>query len=258
MTSQLVEIKTDQELAIMDEAATACLSILADVHRTLRSGISTYDLDEYIGQLMAHYGVTSSFMGYTAGGDLPFQGRACLCVNNEVFHAPPSRTKILKPGDLLTVDLGVHHRGFHADCADTFLVESTDPVKQQLIDIAKEACHAMAAKCSPLYTTKDLTQAGSDVISKYGLFPTPNYGGHGLGREVHQPPFVANCMHQATACQLTPNMVLCLEPSVQQTPLAPSILEDKWTVALPNNYLSAHYERAVVITPTGGRILGQI
>lgn len=238
----------------MREAARINLHIVHRAQQLVSPGMTTQDIDDAIGQMVADYKVEPAFLNYQVEPSKPaFWGHACLCVNNEVFHAPPSG-RIIKMGDMVTIDMGVKYKGLCADSAETFVVGQPTDLQNRLIQTAQNALYAVLPVCKPGESTRTLTHTIHRVIEQAGFYPTAAYGGHGIGTTVHQAPYVANSRETATDCELVPGMVLCLEPSVQSTPEHPFVDKDQWTVKISTG-ISAHYERMVAVTSQGGLIL---
>lgn len=256
MLSQLVEIKSIEEVELMRQGAALTLGIISRVRNQIRVGQSTQDLDNLINQYIHEAGSTPAFLNYTTKtSKSPFPSHACLCVDEEVFHAPGSPNKKIAKGNLVTIDLGLTYRGFYADCADTMLIGDSNPQKLRLIQTCAEAIHNALPFCVPGGSTKEVTKAIENTIRQAGFFPAIAYGGHGIGTTLHMAPYVSNSSTHMIDCELAENMVLCLEPAVLTAHCNLQIADDGWTVTAPPGVLSAHVERMVQIRPEGGLIL---
>lgn len=254
--SELIELKTPQEIETMKRGAQIALSIISEVKHQVRVGMSTAAIDFLIGALIQKNQCTPAFLNYQPNQTQPpFPSNACLCTNSEVFHAPGSLTKILQKGDLLTIDLGLVYGGLYADVAETLLLGDSSAKKLHLIDTCRQAINAALPYCVPGLGTKAITRAIEQTIKKAGLHAVPSFGGHSIGSALHMNPYISNTMNQAEDCELVEGMILCLEPACSLYPEATKIQSDGWTASLSPNNLSAHHEREVLITLGGGKIL---
>lgn len=255
--SQHIELKCPEEIKIMDQGARIALGILTTVASKLKTGLSTQDVDNLIKQEVEKHQVKPAFLDYKIDNSSSgFPSYACLSLNEEVFHTPASSSKILNPGDLLTMDFGIIYKDLYADVANTYCLGNPSPEKRRLIATPYNAILAALPYCKPGCTTKDLTKVMEALILKEGFYPVPNFGGHGIGTSLHMPPFIANVSQQATNCDLTPGMVICIEPAVSMYAEDPQTASDNWTVVLRKGNLSSHSERMIEVTSEGGRILG--
>lgn len=253
MLSQLIEIKTPQEIEIMKKGAEINLGIIKKALGSIRVGMSTKALDDIIATCLKEADCGSAFWDYKLDPNKPgFQGNACTCINNEVFHAPPSATRFIQNGDLVTIDMGLVYRNLYADCAETVCIGKATPQKQRLIEACKAAFQAALPLGIPGGNIKNLSLAIDQVIRNYGFHPVEGYGGHGIGTQLHMVPFISNSNKNLIDCELVPGMVLAIEPACSLMPEKCVITSDGWTVAMSPNNLSSHYERMVVVTEGGG------
>lgn len=254
--SKLVELKSPSEIAIMKEASTINLQIINEAKAQIKVGMSTQDLDTIIGNLISKYKVLPAFLNYQPDPNKPsFSGNACICVNEEVFHATPNSAKIIKSGDMITIDMGIKHKGFFADSADTFVIGHCTDTQLKLIQAAKEAFNRAVPLCSIGNSTEHITRAIDMTIRSYGFHPVPGYGGHGVGSSLHMSPFIGNTISESVDCELCEGTILCLEPACSIYAERPQVGPDKWTVELSPTNLSSHYERMVQVGPGGGIVL---
>lgn len=255
MTSKFVELKRPKEIEIMKEGAKITLNIIAKTRERVKIGMTTAEVDNIIGKYIKEANCEPAFLGYkTKSSQSPFPSNACLCLNNEIFHSPASN-KIIKFGDLLTIDLGLKYKGLFSDCAMTFVIGEINDRKNRLIDACGKAIEHSLSYCVPGNTTNDITKAIDLTVRDYGYVPAESYGGHSIGSQMHMVPYVSNSKSQSIECELAEGMVLCLEPSALEKQCTLTIGLDGWTVFAPENILSAHVERMVEITKTGGIIL---
>lgn len=256
MLSSLIEVKTLEEIEIMKQGAALTLDIISKVRDQIRVGHSTQHLDSLVKKYLQEASCTPAFFGYSPPGcRIPYPSYACFCINEEVFHAPSSLTKIVNKGDLVTIDLGLRYGGLYADCANTMLIGDSSAEKLALIRTCADAIQAALPFCVPGGNIRCVTKAIDSTIRKAGFFPVEDHGGHGIGSSLHQSPFISNSTKLLLDCELTENMVLCIEPACSQQNEPPQTSTDGWTVHLSANNLSAHVERMVRVVLGKGQIL---
>lgn len=256
MISTLIEIKTPQEIDIMREASRINLDIINKTIQHIKVGMSTQDLDNLVKQFIKEAQVEPAFLNYQPEkAACPFPSYACICINNEVFHSPSNPNKLIKKGDLVTIDLGIKYKGFYADEADTVLIGDSTPFKLKLIEACKVALHSVLPLCVPGRNLTDVTLTIDKTVRSYGFFPVQSYGGHQVGTSLHMAPYVSNHRRNITDFELCEGMVLAMEPAALQQDVPLTIGPDGWTISAPLGVLSAHYEREIIITPKGGVIL---
>lgn len=256
MLSSLIEIKSPEEIEVMREGARLTLDIISTVRDQIRVGMSTAQVDQLIEKEIKARNTTAAFLNYQPDPNrAAFPGHACLCLNNEVFHGIGKSERTISKGDLLTIDMGLLHKGLYSDCADTFLIGDTNTDKLRLIRTCKDAIKNALPLCVPGGNIQEITKSIDKTIRKAGFFPAENYGGHSIGSSLHMAPFISNSMSKSTDLELPENLVICLEPAVLTASCGLATLEDYWTVAAPAHILSAHVERMVQIRPGCGEIL---
>lgn len=256
MLSSLIEIKTPEEIEVMHQGARITLGIITRLKGDIRVGMSTHALDQLVKKYIAEAQCGPAFKGYQPpGAPIPYPSYACWSLNEEVFHSPASFTRFVQKGDLVKIDLGLKYGGLYADCADTLVLGDSTAEKLALIRACSDAIHAALPFCVPGGNTRLVTKAIDSTIRKAGFFPAASYGGHSLGTSLHMAPHISNDLGHTTSCELPNNFIVCLEPAALTKLCTLSTLEDGWTVAAPKGVLSAHVERMVSVTPTGGVIL---
>lgn len=256
MLSSLIELKTSEEIEVMRQGAHLTLKILDQVKHQIRVGQTTQDIDNLVKRYLVENKCEPAFLNYhPAGAKTPFPSHACICVNEEVFHAPGSTTKKIAKGDLVTIDLGLKYGGLYADCADTVLLGDSCTQKLALIRACADAITAALPLCVPGGNTRLVTKAIYSTIKEAGFHPAVGYGGHGLGTSLHMAPHISNDVGHSTNCELPDNFIMCIEPAATTQSCTLNILDDGWTVAAPKGVLSVHVERMVLVTPAGGIVL---
>lgn len=229
--------------------------ILAATHQhikpALQPGASTLDIDKMVEAFIrSHAGATPSFKGLYG-----FPGSACISLNEEIVHGIPSAKRILKGGDIITVDIGVYYGGFHTDSAWTYAVGAITSEAQRLMDVTEQSLYAAIQQCVLGNHIGDLGAACSAVVEKAGYSVVKDLVGHGVGAVMHEEPQVPNYGKPKRGPRLQVGMTLAIEPMVNAGGPATKTLSDKWTIVTLDGSLSAHFEHTVAITADGPRIL---
>lgn len=256
MISTLVELKSQEQIKTMSEGARLTLDTINFVRDHIRVGQSTQDLDDLVKQRLQALKCEPAFLNYKPEkAPTPFPSHSCICINEEVFHAPGSLTKKINRGDLVTIDLGIKYKGLYADCADTFLIGESNPQKLALIDACSRAIHAALPLCVPGSNVQEVTKMIDKTIRDCRFHPVENFGGHGIGTQMHMAPFIPNSTRHLVDCELAEGMVICLEPACSLRWDNPKTAPDNWTIRLSAGNLSAHVERMVSVRHGSGVIL---
>ena len=248
-----VSVKSKREIELMREAGRILGTVLNDLEKEVKPGVSTWHIDKIGEEMIRSYNCIPSFLGY--GG---FPGSICVSVNEQVVHGIPSKKTILKEGDIVSLDAGVIYKGYHSDAARTYGVGQISPEAAKLIEVtrqsffegikfAKEGCH--------LY---EISNAIADYNEKFGYGVIRDLVGHGIGTELHEDPEVPNFRQERRGMKLYEGMTLAIEPMVATGGYAVRTLDDDWTTVTADNSLSAHYENTVLITKEGPQILSLV
>ena len=243
---QMIKIKTEKEIQIMREGGKILAEILKKLEKAVKPGITTNDLEKLADELILSYGVESSFLGFDG-----YPNILCTSLNDEVVHGVPSG-RVLKEGDLLKIDMGVLHRGFHTDSATTVLVgNKEDSVKRNLIQTTKEALEIGISKAKVGNTLGDIGVAIQKHVEDKGFNVIRDLVGHGIGRELHEPPQVLNYGKAGTGEKLVSGMVIAIEPMVVTGKWQIKNGKDGYAFVTKDGGLSAHFEHTVAITNDG-------
>jgi len=246
-----IELKTEAEIATMRQASRIVATVLHEIAQRVQPGMTTADLDAYAEARIRELGATPSFKGYHG-----FPGSICACLNNEVVHGIPRQRKIIRSGDVLKVDTGAYFEGFHGDSCITIPVGQVSKPAQQLIATATAALYAGIAQVKAGNTLMDIAGAIEDVATAAGFSIVENYVGHGVGRNLHEPPSVFNFRtRQLPNVTLEAGMTLAIEPILNAGGKHTRTLIDRWTVVTLDRSLSAQVEHTVLVTETGYEIL---
>jgi methionyl aminopeptidase len=228
--------------------------LLAIVHKeledNLRPGMSTLDIDIMGEKLIRQLGCIPNFKNYCG-----YPASICVSVNDEVVHGIPSKDRIIKEGDIVSLDAGLIYKGYHSDAARTHAIGEISPEAQKLIDVTRESFFAgikMAKAGNHLY---DISGAIDDFVTPYGYGIVRDLTGHGIGRQLHEEPMIPNYAQKRRGIKLKPGMTLAIEPMINIGGPDVAWLDDEWTVVTYDGSLSAHYENTVLITDGEPEIL---
>ena len=226
-------------------------SVLATIEAVV-PGTTTLELDRVAERYIRAQGATPSFKGYRG-----FSGTICASINAEIVHGIPSATRRLEEGDLLSLDFGAIWEGFHADSAVTVFVGDAAPSAdaERLVKTTETALHEAIAQVHPGSKLSNIGHAIERVADAEGLGVVREYGGHGIGRALHEDPFVQNWGSPGRGPELRPGLVLALEPMLTLGGDETRALADGWTVVTADGSLSAHFEHTVAVTENGHEIL---
>lgn len=216
----------------------------------IKPGISTHQLDQLAENFISNLGATPSFKGYHG-----FPGSICASINEVVVHGIPSKKEILKEGDIITLDFGVNYKGYHADSATTYPVGEIKPEIQQLLDVTKKSLYIGLEQAKPGNRVSDISHAIESFVKPYGYGIVEEFTGHGIGRDLHEEPFVPNFGKPNQGPILKPGMTFCVEPMINLGTKRVKVLTDNWTTITVDRKPSAHFEQMIVITETGYEIL---
>jgi len=247
----MITIKSPRELETMAAAGRIVAQTLALVERNVRPGISTEALDALAEEFIrSHPGAKPSFKGL-----YDFPATLCTSINQEIVHGIPSSTRVLKEGDLLSVDVGAWLEGLHADSAATFGVGELSAEAVRLLQVTRDALVAGVAQARAGNHVGDIGHAVQQVAERAGYSVVRELVGHGIGAAFHEEPQVPNYGKPKRGARLVPGMTIAIEPMINVGKAEIRTLDDKWTVVTQDGSLSAHFEHTVAITNNGPRIL---
>ncbi|GFR35246.1 type I methionyl aminopeptidase [Thermobrachium celere] len=245
----MIYLKSDQEIEIMRKAGQIVAEALLLIEEAIRPGITTKELDRIAEEYIIRCGARPSFKGYHG-----FPATICASVNEEVVHGIPGE-RVLKEGDIISVDCGAFYQGFHGDAARTFPVGKVAPEAQRLIDVTRESFFEGLKYAKVGNRLGDISAAIQEYVEKNNFSVVRDYVGHGIGREMHEQPAVPNYGKSGRGIKLQRGLVLAIEPMVNMGTFAVKELDDGWTVVTYDGKLSAHYENTVAILDNGPEIL---
>ncbi len=245
-------LKSAQEIQIMREAGR----IVGKVHEALREaikpGVSTQDLDNLAFDILQKYNSHSAFLGYRG-----YPANICASVNDELVHGIPNSARVLEEGDIISVDVGSVHRGFVGDSAWTYGVGQISDEAVELMRVTEASLFAGIEQAVVGNRVVDVSRAIQKVVEENGLYVVREYTGHGVGRQMHEPPQVLNYVSSDMdgEIELVQGLVFAIEPMVQAGTARTKTLQDKWTVVSEDGSLAAHFEHTIAVTNNGPEIL---
>ena len=247
----MVQLKSPRELETMAAGGKILADTHAAVRAALRPGVSTADLDRVAEDFIrSHTGAVPSFKGLYG-----FPASICASVNEEIVHGIPSSKRILKDGDIISVDIGVFYGGLHTDAARTLAVGSIDAQTQRLLDVTEASLEAGIAQAIPGNHVGDIGAAIEAVVLQSGFTVVRELVGHGVGHSMHEEPQVPNYGKPKRGKKLEVGLTIAIEPMVNAGAAGTRTLGDKWTVVTSDGARSAHFEHTVAVTATGPRVL---
>lgn len=246
----MIPLKSPSEVEAIGRSGRIVAGLFREIAPLVAPGVSTAQLDRFAGDFVrSHAGAVPAFKGLYG-----FPGNACISINEEVVHGLPSG-RLLRDGDIVSVDVGVRCGGWCADSAFTFPVGAAGPEAAHLLDTTRSALDAAVAAARPGARVGDVGAAVVEVVRGTGLSIVRDLVGHGIGREIHEEPQVANEGRPGTGVLLSPGMVLAIEPMLSAGSPRIRTLADEWTVVTADRALSAHFEHTVAVTETGPAVL---
>lgn len=254
-----MRLKTPAEIEILKEGGGRLADILSILASKVAPGVATLELEAEALRLTKEGGDKPAFLGYSPqGAKRPFPAALCVSINEEIVHGIPNETeKIIKEGDIVSLDFGLLHRGLITDAAITVPAGLIDEQSKKLVETAKIALERGIEAARPGHTIGDIGAAISKVVSASGFTLPDNLVGHGVGYKVHEDPYVPNFGVAGKGELLVPGLVIALEPMVNVGKSSNKLLSDGYTIVTRDGSRSAHFEHTIAITEKGNIILTQ-
>ena len=246
----MITIKSTREIELMREASQILVRTRQALFEMIHPGISTEALDQIADHTIRTLGGIPSFKDYEG-----YPKSICTSVNDVVIHGIPSKKVILKEGDIISIDIGVNVKGYHADSAFTYPVGKISDEAQTLLDITEKALYIGIEQAFPGNHVSNIGHAIEQYIKPYGYGIVETFTGHGIGKDLHEAPQVLNYGPKNQGPKLKPGMTICIEPMVNLGTKDVQVLQDGWTVVTKDKRLSAHFEHMVLITEDGCEIM---
>ena len=245
----MISLKSSREIELMDRAGTVVALVHKRLKEEIKPGITTKHIDQICEEVIRENGCTPSFKGLYG-----FPGSVCTSVNEVLVHGIPG-SQILKNGDIISVDVGACYKGYHGDSAWTFLVGDVDEKTRDLCRVTEEALYRGLEQVRPGNRIGDISWAIQSYVEAHGYSCPIEYTGHGIGKSVHEDPYVPNVGRPHTGPILKRGMCIAIEPMVFMGKPHCHTLDDDWGVVANDHSLSAHYEHTIAITADGYKIL---
>ncbi len=245
----MIIAKSAAEIEVMREAGRITARALDAVSSAVRPGVTTADLDAIAEDVIVKAGARPAFKGYHG-----FPATLCTSVNDQVVHGIPGG-RVLKEGEIVSVDCGAIVDGYYGDSARTFPVGQVSAAANRLMDVTKRSLEAGIARCRPGMRLYDVSAAVQEVAEAAGFSVVREYVGHGIGRSMHEDPQVPNYGKAGTGPTLRTGMVLAIEPMINAGAADVRSLDDGWTVVTLDGAMSAHFEHTVAVTEDGPLVL---
>lgn len=254
----MISIKSKNEIEIMKKSGEILAKALEKLEEAVKPGVTTADLDRIAEEHIRKNGAIPSFKGYKSPipGAIDYPGSICASVNNEVVHGIPG-LRMLKRGDIISIDIGVYYNGYHSDAARTFPVGDISCEAQMLIDVTRQSFYEGIKYAVSGNRVYDISAAIQDYIENYGFSVVRDYVGHGIGREMHEDPQIPNYRSRERR-RLEAGMTLAIEPMVNKGTYEIKLLDNDWTVVTADGSLSAHYENTIVVTESEPYIITKL
>ncbi|MFD2680977.1 type I methionyl aminopeptidase [Bacillus seohaeanensis] len=245
----MIICKTPREIEIMRHAGKIVALTHQELQKHISPGVTTKELDAIAEKFIRKYDAIPSFKGYNG-----FRGSICSSVNNELVHGIPS-DRVLKDGDIISLDIGAKYNGYHGDSAWTYPVGKIDKETQQLLDVTEESLHLGLKEAKPGERLSNISHSIQTYVEAKGFSIVREYVGHGVGQDLHEDPQIPHYGPPNKGPRLKPGMVLAVEPMVNAGSRYVKTLSDNWTVVTVDGKMCAHFEHTVAITDDGYEIL---
>ena len=246
----MIIIKSDSEIDLMRESGKVTGFILKELENIIRPGLSTADIDRFVEKTIREAGMIPSFKGY--GG---FPASACVSINDEVVHGIPDKKRILREGDIVSVDVGSTYKGYVSDAARTYPVGEVSDVARHLMEATRDSFFAGLEYCKVGCRLSDISHAIQQSAEGEGFSVIRDFVGHGVGQNMHEDPQIPNFGKAGRGPRLAKGMVFAIEPMINMGGPEVRVLKDGWTTVTTDGELSAHFEHTVAITKDGPVIL---
>ena len=249
----MIVLKTSRELELMRVACRISAEALQVAGEAVKPGISTWEIDKLAYDYIKKQGAEPNFLNLYG-----FPATACISINDEVIHGIPSKKRILKEGDIVSIDLGAKIGGYNGDNAATFAVGQISPEAQRLCDTTRESLYKGIEAAVPGGRIGDIGSAVQEYCESRGYGVVREYTGHGVGTSLHEDPEVPNFGTAGRGIRLLPGMTIAIEPMINEGTHRINQMSDGWTIKTADGKLSAHFEHTIAITDNGPVILTQV
>jgi len=246
----MIKIKSPEEIKLMRQSGKILAEILKKLVRFVRAGMSTKLVEKEAERMMQEKKVISAFKGYYG-----YPASLCISLNEELIHGIPREDKIIKGGDLISIDFGVKYEGYCSDMAYTFAIGKIDKTQRHLLAVGKEALRRAIKRVREGAFLGDVGFSIQEFVKKEGFFVVKDFVGHGIGKDLHEEPEVPNFGREGEGVCLRRGMTLAIEPMITQETEEVKIKEDGWTVVSASGKPCVHFEHTVAVTKRGCLVL---
>ena len=246
----MINIKSPREIELMKEAGHVVGLVFEGIKDKIKSGMTTLDVADMCEKIIRDAGAYPTFLNYQG-----YPGAVCVSVNEELVHGIPSAHRVLREGDIVSVDVGATLNGYVGDACRTYPVGICSEEALRLIKVTEESFFEGMKHAYPGAHLGDISSAIQNYCEKNGYSLPREYTGHGVGSHLHEDPYIPNYGTPGTGPILKEGMCLAVEPMVAQGHFAVRVLKDGWTAKMKDGKLSSHYENSIVITKDGYEIL---
>lgn len=246
---ELISLRSDREIEAMRKAGRITAQARELAGSMVKPGVTTKQIDKAVREFIKSCGAKPSFLGYAG-----FPGSACISVNEEVIHGIPG-PRILREGDIVSIDVGAYFGGFHGDCAATYPCGQVSDEALRLIEVTRQSFWEGIKFARKGFRVSDISHAVQQYVESNGFSVVREYVGHGVGAKLHEPPNVPNFGPAGHGARLMPGMTLAVEPMVNAGEKDIRVLKDGWTVVTRDGALSAHYENTILVTEGEAEVL---
>jgi methionyl aminopeptidase len=249
----MIVLKNEREIKLMLEACRISAEALKIAGNAVEPGVSTFEIDQIVKKFIESKGATPTFLNYNG-----FPASACISINDEVIHGIPSKSRIIKSGDIVSIDLGACINGFTGDTAATFGAGDVLPEAKRLMETTEESLYVGIKKAVSGGRLGDVGYAIQSYCEERGYGVVREYTGHGIGTNLHEEPSVPNYGTAGRGIRLVPGMTIAIEPMINQGKASVKNMSDGWTVKTSDGKLSAHFEHTIAITSDGPLIMTRL
>ena len=239
----MIVIKSKREIELMREPCRVTAELLKDLEAYIEPGRTTMDISEFVEKRIESHGMKPTFKGY--GG---FPAAACVSVNEEVIHGIPSKSRVLKEGDIVSIDVGATYKGYNSDAARTYPVGAISAEDQKLIEVTRQSFFEGIKYAMEGYRIGDIGHAVQQYAEGFGMGVIRDYTGHGTGSKLHEDPFIPNYGKAGKGAKIERNMTLAIEPMIALGTYEVRVLGNEWTVVTTDGRNAAHYENTILVT----------
>ena len=245
----MIKIKSAREISLMRQAGKITAAARALAGDMVTAGVTTREIDKAVHDFILSQGAVPTFLNYSG-----YPASVCVSVNDELIHGIPGK-RVLRDGDVVSIDVGATKDGYVGDCAATFIVGNGSEEARRLVEVTRQSFFEGIKYAREGYRVSDISHAIQSYVESHGFSVVREYVGHGVGAQMHEAPEVPNYGNPGHGPRLLRGMTLAIEPMVNMGAAAVRVLDDGWTVKTVDGSLAAHYENTVLITAGEPEIL---